>query len=217
MPKSDALSPADAVVSLNHFKGHELLASRRLKTWAWMREPRRQNSGEFPIRSSTGTIRRPVRKLRAPCDYADAQRKAVIDHDLCTGFSQCVAVCQFPPRGLRRPRAGCERISEYTEAILNGSHYVNFVMNVSQLRLLGNDAPVVADIGISRASAVALDQPVWTRSTPPHDQRHRPYRPELRRNRRKVRHIHPDTDWSAGLDHAVRLGIGNRKYDLVKV
>ncbi|HPO03772.1 MAG TPA: 4Fe-4S ferredoxin, partial [Treponemataceae bacterium] len=33
----------------------------------------------------------------------------------------------------------------------------------------------------------------------------------------KFGHIHPDTDWSAGLDHAVRLGIGNRKYDLVKV
>jgi dissimilatory sulfite reductase (desulfoviridin) alpha/beta subunit len=25
----------------------------------------------------------------------DAERKAVIDHDLCTGCCQCVAVCQF--------------------------------------------------------------------------------------------------------------------------
>ena len=29
--------------------------------------------------------------------------------------------------------------------------------------------------------------------------------------------VHPDTDWAAGLDHAVKLGIGTRDYDLVVV
>lgn len=29
------------------------------------------------------------------------------------------------------------------------------------------------------------------------------------------RMVHPDTDWAAGLDHAVKLGIGTREYELV--
>ena len=29
--------------------------------------------------------------------------------------------------------------------------------------------------------------------------------------------VHPDTDWAAGLDHAVKLGIGTREYELVVV
>ena len=31
------------------------------------------------------------------------------------------------------------------------------------------------------------------------------------------RMVHPDTDWAAGLDHAVKLGIGTREYELVVV
>ena len=31
------------------------------------------------------------------------------------------------------------------------------------------------------------------------------------------RMVHPDTDWAAGLDHAVKLGIGAREYELVVV
>ena len=31
------------------------------------------------------------------------------------------------------------------------------------------------------------------------------------------RMVHPDTDWAAGLDHAVKLGIGTRDYELVVV
>ena len=31
------------------------------------------------------------------------------------------------------------------------------------------------------------------------------------------RMVHPDTDWAAGLDHAVKLGIGTREYELVIV
>ena len=33
----------------------------------------------------------------------------------------------------------------------------------------------------------------------------------------KFGHIHPDTDWAFGLDHAEKLGLGTRKYELVKV
>lgn len=29
--------------------------------------------------------------------------------------------------------------------------------------------------------------------------------------------MHPDTDWEAGLEHAVKIGIGSRDYDLINV
>jgi len=82
-----------------------------------------------------------------------------------------------------------------------------------------NDAPVVADIGIfASADPVALDQacvdavnaapPI--RGTALTDK-------DYSGSGEKFGHIHPDTDWSHGLDHAERLGIGHRDYELVKI
>ena len=33
----------------------------------------------------------------------------------------------------------------------------------------------------------------------------------------KFGHIHPDTDWRVGLEHAQKIGLGKIEYELIKV
>jgi uncharacterized Fe-S center protein len=33
----------------------------------------------------------------------------------------------------------------------------------------------------------------------------------------KFRHMHPNTDWRVGLEHAEKLGVGTMDYDLITV
>ena len=116
-----------------------------------------------------------------------------------------------------------ERVAEYTKAIVDGksSFHVSFVMNVSPNCDCwpSNDAPIVADIGIfASPDPVALDQACAdavnaAQATAPSVLVDKGYSG----SGEKFDHLHPDTDWRAGLDHAERLGLGTRKHELVKV
>ncbi len=228
-----AAAEADAVISLNHFKGHELAgfggaiknlgmgcASRAGKkflhevTHPVIHEEACTGCGTCVTNCSSGAV------------TLGRNGKAAIDHNLCTGCCQCVAVCQF---GAARTTEGSEsvicgeRMAEYAAAVVRGkpSFHMSFVMNVSPLcDCWGyNDAPLVADIGIfAGADPVALDQACVDavnaapalQGTALTDKGY-PGRGE------KFGHVHPDTNWAATLDHAETLGLGTRKYELVKV
>jgi len=228
-----AVAEADAVISLNHFKGHELTgfggALKNLGMGAASRSGKK-----FLHEVSHPTIHREnctgcglcVKNCASKAIVLDGERKAVIDHDLCVGCCQCVAVCQLSAARASEGSASrvcSERIAEYTEAILRGKphFHVNFVMNVSPNCdcWANNDAPVVADIGIfASADPVALDQAcVDAVNAAPAIAGTALTDRAYGGVGEKFGHIHPDTDWSFGLDHAVRLGLGSREYELVKV
>jgi uncharacterized Fe-S center protein len=82
-----------------------------------------------------------------------------------------------------------------------------------------NDAAIIPDLGIAASfDPVALDQacadlvtkaPVLSGSKLsekyPHD--HAEWKD-------KFRMVHPDTNWQAGLEHAEKIGLGTRLYEL---
>ncbi len=228
-----AVAEADAVISLNHFKGHELTgfggALKNLGMGAASRSGKKfLHEVSHPVihRDACVGCSACVDNCASKAIVLDSEGKAVIDHDLCVGCCQCVAVCQYSAARASEGNASrvcSERISEYVEAILHGKphFHVNFVMNVSPNCdcWANNDAPVVADIGIfASADPVALDQACVdaVNAAPPIGGTALTDR-EYSGSGEKFGHIHPDTDWSAGLDHAARLGIGTRTYELKKV
>ncbi len=227
-----AVAEADAVISINHFKGHELTgfggALKNLGMGAASRSGKKflhDVSHPVILRDACTGCGQCAKDCNEKAITIDASRKAVIDHDKCVGCCQCVAVCQF---GAARAMEGSasrvcgERIAEYAKAVLDGkpAFHVNFVMNVSpNCDCWGNnDAPVVADIGIfASADPVALDQacidavnaaPALS-GTALTDKKY-PGSGE------KFGCIHPDVDWAFGLEHAQMIGLGTRKYELVK-
>jgi uncharacterized Fe-S center protein len=228
-----AVAEADAIISLNHFKGHELTgfggALKNLGMGCASRGGKQflhEVSHPVIVREKCTGCGMCVKSCASQAIQLDEGRKAVIDHAKCVGCCQCVAVCQFQSARASEGSASrvcSERIAEYTEAILHGksAFHVNFVMNVSPNCdcWANNDAPVVADIGIfASADPVALDQACVDavnaapaiNGTVLTDKKY-PGTGE------KFGHVHPDTDWKFGLDHAERLGLGTRKYALVKV
>lgn len=228
-----AVADADAIVSINHFKGHELTgfggALKNLGMGCASRAGKKfLHDVSHPVIMTdkcTG-CGMCMKNCASKAITLDAQNKAFIDHNLCTGCCQCVAVCQFSAARASEGSASrvcSERISEYTEAILHGkpSFHINFVMNVSPNCdcWANNDAPVVADIGIfASADPVALDQAcVDAVNAAPAINGTVLTDKQYSGKGEKFGHIHPDTDWSCGLDHAERLGLGSRKYQLIKV
>jgi uncharacterized Fe-S center protein len=228
-----AVAEADAIISLNHFKGHELTgfggALKNLGMGCASRGGKQflhEVSHPVIVREKCTGCGMCVKSCASKAIQLDEGRKAVIDHAKCVGCCQCVAVCQFQAARASEGSASrvcSERIAEYSEAILHGkpAFHVNFVMNVSPNCdcWANNDAPVVADIGIfASADPVALDQACVDavnaapaiNGTVLTDKKY-PGTGE------KFGHVHPDTDWKFGLDHAERLGLGTRKYALVKV
>ncbi len=119
------------------------------------------------------------------------------------------------------------KIAEYTKAVIKDkpNFHISFIMNVSPECDCWNhnDAAVVADIGILASfDPVALDQACadMVKAAPalPTDNRlHDGHSHETMAGQDKFRVMHPDTDWEAGLEHAVKIGIGSRDYDLINV
>lgn len=228
-----AIAEADAVVSITHFKGHELTGFggtlKNLGMGSASRSGKKflhevsHPSIDVEACTACGDC---IESCASEAIGTDARGKSVIDHDKCSGCCQCVAVCQH---GAARAAEGSssrvcgERIAEYSKASLAGkaSFHLSFVMNVSPNCdcWSNNDAAVVADIGIfASADPVALDQAcVDAVNAAPAvggsvlTDKGYPGRGE------KFGHIHADTDWAAGLDHAERIGLGSRKYLLVKI
>ena len=227
-----AIAEADAFISINHFKGHEITgfggALKNIGMGCASRSGKKfLHEVSHPVidREACTGCGTCVENCASEAIKLDEEGKAAIDHDTCTGCSQCVAVCQY---GAARNSAGSaskvcgERIAEYSKAILEGkpSFHVSFVMNVSPNCdcWSSNDAPIVGDLGIfASTDPVALDQAcVDAVNTAP------AIAGTVLTDRRysgtgeKFGHIHPDSDWSATLDHAESIGIGTRKYTLVK-
>jgi uncharacterized Fe-S center protein len=120
-------------------------------------------------------------------------------------------------------RLNC-KIAEYAKAVvLDKPHFhVNFIMNVSPECDCWNhnDAAIIPDLGIAASfDPVALDQacadlvtkaPILGGSVLaakyPHDHAE---------GKDKFYLAHPDTNWQAGLEHAEKIGLGTRLYELV--
>ena len=227
------IAEAAAVVSLNHFKGHELVgfggAVKNLGMGCASVAGKRflhEVSHPVIVREACTGCGSCVSNCAAGAVTLDSGQKAVIDHLLCTGCCQCVAVCSFEAARAMKESASVvcgERIAEYAAAVVRGkpAFHVNFVMNVSPNCdcWAHNDAPVVADIGIfAGTDAVALDQAcVDAVNSAPAIGGTALTDKSYSGAGEKFGHVHPDTDWSATLDHCVRMNLGSRQYALVRV
>jgi len=231
-----AVADADIIISLNHFKGHELTgfggAIKNLGMGcASVGGKLFLHSGSSPKvleKNCTG-----CRVCEKYCNYGaitvGKDKIAHIDYEKCTGCGQCVAVCQYDASRVvwqNSSETACKRISEYAYAAMNDkpSFHINFIMNVSpdcdcwDL----NDYPLVPDIGIAASfDPVALDQACvdmviaapalpGSRICSEHDH-------DEMSGKDKFKLTHPDTYWQAGIQHAERIGLGNSQYELITV
>jgi uncharacterized Fe-S center protein len=230
-----AVADAEVIVSMSHFKGHEQAGfGGALKN---MGMGAASVGGKLDLHSSskpqihtdncTG-----CRQCTRDCNYGavtlNDKRKAVINYDKCVGCGQCVAVCRFDaaqPVWNNSSDIMNMKIAEYVQAILNGKphFHVSFIIDVSpNCDCWGsNDIPLVPNIGFAASfDPVALDKacvdlvhaaPATIGSEINKDGKHALVDED------KFRHMHPNTDWRVGLEHAEKLGVGTLEYEIITV
>lgn len=232
-----AIADADIIISMNHFKGHEQTgfggALKNLgmgcASVAGKLELHGASQPRIDLEKCKG-CNICVKNCRHEAITLNSQRKAEINYNKCVGCGQCVALCQYDGAVLgswdTSENLNC-KIAEYTKAVLlDKPHFhVSFIMNVSPECDCWNhnDAAVVPDLGmLCSTDPVALDQacadlvtaaPVLMTDNELHDH----HEHESLEGADKFHLLHPDTDWQSGLEHAEKIGIGTRKYELIKV
>ena len=153
-----------------------------------------------------------------------------VDGGNCVGCGRCLGACNFDAISFREDAAvrdlNC-RMAEYAKAVLDGRphFHVSLVVDVSpNCDCHGeNDAPILPDIGMFASfDPLALDQACadacLSAAPMPNSQ--------LSDNLKKAgfvdHHDHfknstPESEWRSCLEHAEKIGLGSRKYTLIRV
>ena len=153
--------------------------------------------------------------------------KATINTDKCVGCARCLAICPkdaIASRDDEAPAILNKKIAEYTKAVVDGRpcFHVSLVLDVSPNCdcHAENDAPIVPNVGMFASfDPVALDQAcadAVLAQTPFRNSA--VYDEGCNCSDQDVFHaVHPDTEWQVCLEHAEKLGLGTREYELVKI
>jgi len=117
-----------------------------------------------------------------------------------------------------------KKMAEYAHGTVLGkeksSLFLNFITQVSPAcDCYGHaDAPIVNDIGICASTdPVALDQACADLVNAAPGNRNTALKSGFEPGGDKFRGVYPDIDWSIQLEHAEKLGLGTRKYELISI
>jgi len=231
-----SIASSDIIITMNHFKGHEMTGfGGALKNLGMgcASVPGKlflhsDSSPEIFEENCTG-----CRICEKYCAYDSIKvgkdKIAHIDYTKCVGCGQCVAVCQYDSARVvwqDSSETVCKRIAEYSSAVVKDKQafHINFMMNISpNCDCWGyNDYPLVPDIGIAASfDPVAIDKAcadmVIAAPALPGSKIYEGHKPGDMKGEDKFKLAHPDTSWRTGLEHAVKIGLGNMDYELITV
>ena len=224
---------ADSLVSVAHFKGHEIsgfggtiknigmgCASRKGKL--------AQHSDLTPKILKKKCIG--CGDCIAHCSQkalALVEEKATIDQKKCIGCGECIIICPNQAVQIQWSQSVPlfqEKMVEYAKGVLHSKKgkilFLNFITDVSPGCdcLSFNDAPIVRDIGVVAANdPVAIDQasvdlvnrePALADSC---------LKENIGPGADKFRGVYPQVDWTVQLEYAEKIGLGSRGYELKKI
>jgi uncharacterized Fe-S center protein len=233
-----AIMDADIVVSLNHFKGHELTgfggALKNLGMGSGSRAGKMamHNDGKPQVDPKVCVGCQVCGKFcnEKAISYGP-DKKAKIDWKLCISCGRCIGTCNFHAiensSGTSGETINC-KIAEYTKAVLDGrpNFHINVVNQVSPYCDCHgeSDAAVIPDVGIFASfDPVALDKAcidavnaapgVSTSILGDRDHNHK----DQHGHEDHFTDVHPTTDWRSQIAHAEKIGLGSGAYELVTV
>ena len=240
-----AIMDADIFISLTHFKGHEMAGFGGAIKNIGMGCGSRAGKMEQHCEGQPSVVGECVgcgacAKICAHNAPVIENKKATIDHNRCVGCGRCLAVC--PKDAIQADFSDSiqklnYRMAEYSLAVCKDRpcFHISLICDVSPNCDCHseNDIPIIPNVGmLASFDPVALDQacadlcnkmPVMSgseldkniKANECHEHNH-----EHSHNHDHGDHFkmtHPDTEWESCLEHAQKIGLGIREYEMVEI
>jgi len=233
-----AVMDADVFISLTHFKGHEMTgfggAIKNIGMGCGSRAGKtEQHSNGKP--HITPELCRGCKKCQKECAngglvFDEASRKMHVDQDNCVGCSRCLGACNFDAIAFNNSNANSVlncKMAEYTKAVVDGRpcFHISLIVDVSpNCDCHGeNDAPILPNIGMFASfDPLALDQAcvdacLAAAPLPGSQLSDHLADPSFHRHHDHFTNSAPESEWKTCLEHAEKIGLGSREYDLIAV
>lgn len=233
-----AIMDADIFISLNHFKGHEMTgfggAIKNIGMGCGSRAGKKDqhNNGKPHVEKAQC---RGCRRCERECAnnglrYHEDTKKMSIDKDNCVGCGRCLGACNFDAIVFDDDAATKElncRMAEYTKAVIDGRphFHISLVVDVSPNCDCHseNDAPILPNLGMFASfDPLALDQACVDACMAANPLPNSQLYDNMQKTGFKDHHDHftnstPESEWRSCLEHAEKIGVGTREYELVIV
>lgn len=223
-----AIANADVLISMNHFKGHEMAGFGGCLKNIGMgsgsvggKMEMHSNSKPIIMEENCTSCKICEKNCAHDAVHVTKNKVAEIDYDKCVGCGQCVAVCQYDAAQVRWEAAKTqEKIAEYSMAVLKDkpAFHINFLMDISPNCDCWNfnDMPIVPNIGIAASfDPVAIDKASVDMVN--EAQVNQKSIIEHNHSNDKFKAVFPNTDWRICLDYAEKIGLGTQQYELVTI
>ena len=233
-----AVMDADVFISLTHFKGHEMTGfggtiknigmgcgSRAGKT-------EQHSNGKAEINAETCVGCKACIKECAnnALSFDEENKKSVVNQDNCVGCGRCLGACNFDAISFAFDAAVAmlnRKMAEYTKAVVDGrpQFHISLVVDVSpNCDCHGeNDVPILPNLGMfASADPLALEQAcvdACMAATPlPGSQlADNMAKGDFHDHHDHFTNCRPESEWKTCLEHAEKIGLGTREYELITV
>ena len=233
-----AVMDADIFISLTHFKGHEMTgfggAIKNIGMGCGSRAGKKEqhSSGKPHIAEDAC---RGCRRCQKECAneglvFDAGRRKMTVDQSRCVGCGRCLGSCNFDAIVFDNNNAQADlncRMAEYAKAVVDGrpQFHISLVVDVSpNCDCHGeNDVPILPNLGMFASfDPLALDQAcadacLAAAPLPGSQLARNLSTPGFHDHHDHFVNSTPESEWRSCLEHAEKIGLGSRAYELITI
>lgn len=233
-----AIMDADIFISLTHFKGHEMTgfggAIKNIGMGCGSRAGKKEqhNNGKPHIIEQKC---RGCRRCQRECAndgliFDEKQKKMSINVDNCVGCGRCLGACNFDAIEFTNYAASRDlncRMAEYAKAVVEDRpcFHISLIVDVSPNCDCHseNDAPILPNLGMLVSfDPLALDQACVDLCLTAHPLSGSQLTDNMSKPEFIDHHDHfinstPESEWRSCLEHAEKIGLGNREYEMIVI